>query len=430
MTDDKTSNSSWGISTTAIQWFAVIWIAIGMAMSYWGIDVRGYFVNRFKQYGGDEAADSRSNKVDDTGGSDTRSWSAPEPVDVTQPDDESQRSLTLTEAMRLPQCAEIFEPEGSPAESFPVPKRKRARVLAGCRPEAYRRDDEGRRWIAYAIPNDAPSGTDLRILYYDREGALNWSHRLDRTDHANHFEANVRESFVVPLLPHVVCGGTLWAGATQVACLGAQNGEREWQGELAFWSGMPLRGHETSLVGADISGLTQRYPYSGVEMERREFEARGGHAGLYLYGPNHLLLAPDGGGPKRLTAYTFDRFERQWRTKLPGHPDSNYNDGVFPELDIAVLKIDETIYGLDLSDGSVRWAHETRDRSPIVALDETLYMLVRRDDEDNLLYALKPQSGEVQWHAPVPTGMIHLHAVEGKLILRSIRAVRRVERNP
>ena len=356
----------------------------------------------------------------------TRSWSAPDSVDLTRPDDATSREFDLTELERFPPCRELFEPEGTPAETFPVPERWRARALAGCRPEAYRRDDSGRRYIAYDVPNDAPSGTDLRLLYYGPDDTLQWSYRIDRSDQSTNFEANFRESFVVPLHPHLVCVGTLWAGATRAICLEAETGEREWDGELSFWSGMPLRGDETSLVGADINGLTRRYPYSGVEMQRRDFEHRGGRGGLYLAGPEHLLFTPDETDPQRLTAYAYDGLEPRWRVELPGHPDSAYDDASFPELGVAAGEIDGTLYGLELSDGSVRWAWHTDDRSPIVALDSTLYALVRRDGDDNLLYALEPRSGEVRWHGSVPSGTLHLHALEGRLMLRSVRAVQRV----
>ena len=353
-------------------------------------------------------------------------WRAPEPVDLLAPPEEKRREIELSEAEKYPPCRDLFEREGEPRERFLPEVDNRALTLAGCDPEAYRHH-QGRHYVAYGLPHGDSEARDLRFVAYDADGELLWSHRMDRSQYTNNFNANFRRSFIALPLPQLACVGTLWEGGTQASCLEGESGKPRWAGELKFWSGIPLQAHKTSLIGADISGMTRRYPYSGVEMRRTDFEELGGHSALYVTDGQRLVFAPKMGKPQRLTAYDFETFEPSWRLKLPGHPDPGYDDGAVPAHGLVVVKIDNELYGIDVAEGRVRWALNVgEDRPPIAASDKRIYLLLRREKKSNLLYALKPDSGEVVWYGPVPTGTLHLRWVDGAPLLRSIHAIQQV----
>ncbi len=376
--------------------------------------------------GSERGVDTSTSQQKQTGGeSALEAWEAGEAVDLLEPDDEKRREIELAEPSKYPDCRELFEPEGEPLELFLPDREDPPMAVAGCRPEAYERRED-RRFVAYSLRGDDAESGDMRVLSYE-DDALAWSARIDRSAHADSFTANYRTSFLAPLLPRLVCAGTLWEGSTQVVCWKAETGERVWGGELDFWSGIPLQGRETSLHGADISGLTRRYPYSGVEMRRHDFEHRGGHGALYATDGTRLFFAPEVEGSARLTAYGFDAMRPEWRVELPGQPDVGYQRGMHPQLGLGLVKIDEALFAFDLSEGDLRWrAHVGANRPSTAASEQRLYLLVRRSEESNLLYALDPASSEVAWYAPVPTGTLEVDRVDGRLILRSVHAIQRL----
>lgn len=356
----------------------------------------------------------------------TKSWEAPAAVDLLEPPEEKRRDLDLSEPEKYPACRNLVEPDGEPTERFLPEHENKAVTLVGCDPEAFVRR-RGHRYLAYSLPHGNSEARDMRIVAYGPDGRLLWAHRMDRSQYTDNFNANYRSSFIAPLPPHLVCAGTLWEGGTQAVCLERKSGKPRWGGELDFWSGISLQGLKTSLHGADISGITRRYPYSGVEMQRVDFEHLGGHSALYVTDGRRLFFAPKEGKPKRLTAYDLEALEPVWRVELPSHPDPGYDDFAFAGHDIVVIKIEEKIYGLDSTDGTVRWALEVGDDRPrLAASEKRFYLLLRRSEAPTRLFALEPASGEVEWYGPVPTGTLHLTRVEGALLVRSIRAVQQV----
>lgn len=352
-----------------------------------------------------------------------RPFEAPEPVDLRDPPSEPRTQIDLGEPRRYPACRDIFESGDEIASEFLPDRDRKEWVVYGCSPEAYRRLEDGTRYIAYRLAPDPSGGRDLRFVAYGPEGDKKWAYLLGRSDYSENFAANFRSSFIAPLPPHLVCVGTLWAADTQVSCLDAETGEPEWEGKIGFWSGIPLRGHDVALHGADITGLTRRYPYSGVEMERTEFDREGGHAGLYVTDGERLYFAPPEGEPSRLTAYSFASMEPTWRTELPGRPDSGFTEAGFAEHGIVAVKIEERLYGFDADDGAVRWAFEVGDdRPPIAAGPDRMYLFLQRPEQPSLLFAIAPDSGDIEWYGPVPTGTLNVAWRDETVLVRSVRA--------
>ncbi len=352
-------------------------------------------------------------------------WAVEEPLDLRDPPEAKRRELVLSESKKYPACRELIEENGEPRARLLPDRDDRALTIAGCQPEAsVRRDD---RWyIAYQLSSDDTEAGDLRLVVYE-DGELAWHGRMDRSQHADSFTAQYRSSFVVPLEPRLVCAGTLWEGGTQAACWKSDGSEKVWSGELDFWAALPMQGLATSLLAADISGITRRYPYSGAEMRRIDFEHRGGHGALYMTDGERLMFVPPTEAPQQLTAYSFAEMGPTWRVELPGHPDPGYNRHVHRRHELGMLKVDETVYGFTTRSGDLRWALEVgEDRPKTAASEELLYVLLRRGEKPNLLYALQPESAAVEWYAPVPTGTLHVDWVDGTLTIQSVRAIQRV----
>jgi hypothetical protein len=354
-------------------------------------------------------------------------WDPPEPVDLTDPDAHPTRELALGEPQRFPDCHRLFEPDGVPLEHFPLADdEKRPMALASCDPEGYRVLEDGRRVVAYATPADE-DGWDLRVTFFGADGELLWHHRLDRSANAANFKANFRGSFIAPILPRLICAGTLWDGGTQAACIDADTGESKWSGTMRFWSGIAPQGLEHGLNAASSSGLTRRYPYSGVEMRFMPFEATGGRAAYYATDGQRLFFAPaDDEADNALTAFDMAEHERLWKLELPARPLAGWAHA-FVEPGVVLFEIDDTIYAADTDTGELLWAAIVgADRPSVVAIDEALYVLLRRESEPNLLYELDARTGQIGWQAPVPTGTLELRDYEHILTLRSVRAVQRV----
>lgn len=377
----------------------------------------------------DESAETTDVETTRASQSQQSAWEPGEAVDLQNPPADKRQSLELTEPTTYPTCRELLEEDGEPRPRLLPEREEPALALAGCEPEA-RVTEQGRRFIAYKLPDGDGNGEagDLRLVVYGADGNLQWSGRMDRSSHADDFRALHRSSFIGLFLPQLVCVGTLWEGGTQVACFDADSGASKWSGELNFWSGIPLQAVGKGLHGADISGVTRRYPYSGAEMRRVDFADTGGHSALYTTDGRRLFFAANKKPPVRLAAYDFASMERIWRVEIPGHPDAGYDGYAFADHELGVLKIGETLHGYDATSGQLRWTLEVGDdRPPIVATRDRLYLLLRRTEEPTRLYALDPESGAIDWWGPVPTGTLHVEWVEGHLTVRSVRAVQRVK---
>ncbi|QDG53168.1 hypothetical protein FIV42_21200 [Persicimonas caeni] len=359
----------------------------------------------------------------------THAWQPPEAVDLTNPGSHSIEELALSEARKFPDCHQIFEPDGTPAESFPLSDdEQRPLELAGCEPEAYRVLDDGTRLVAYATPPDGP-GWDMRLVSYAPSGELNWHYRLDRSENAKNFTANFRGSFIAPILPRLVCAGTLWSGGTEAACVDAESGEAKWDGIMKFWAGMAPQPAANALNSATLSGLTRRYPYSGVEMRYRPFDNRGGRAAFYATDGERLFFVPaqqDEADAIQMTAFDLESYEPIWRLGLEARPRATWTHA-FGELGVVLFKVDEAIYAAKADTGELLWSATVGDdEPPVAARGGKLYLLLRRKADPNLLYELEPQSGQVNWYGEVPTGTLELRSYEDTLILRSVRAVQKV----
>ena len=354
-------------------------------------------------------------------------WKPPDPVDLTAPGGHPQKTLDLTEPRKFPDCHQIFEPDGEPAESFPMPDDvQRPLELAGCHPEAYHVADDGRRFVAYATPPDGP-GWDMRLVAYDKSGELLWHYRLKRAENAENFTANFRESFIAPILPRLVCAGTLWQGGTEAACVDAETGVKKWDGMMKFWSGIAPQPVENALNAATLSGITRRYPFSGVEMRFKSFDDGGGRVAYYATDGEHLFFVPSQSQEIEMTAYDLEKFEPVWRLGLEARPDSSW-EHAFSDLGIVLFKIKETIYAAGADTGELLWAARVGgDEPPVASRGGKLYLLLRREADPNLLYELDPKSGQVNWYGKVPTGTLELMSYEDTLILRSVRAVQKVQ---
>lgn len=385
-------------------------------------------------------------------------WVAPAALDLGDTRTFTRHTMQTTEPELLPPCHELFEPDGTPQ---PWPwvgdTAGEARALFGCRPEAYEKAADGRRLVAYGVaPERGTRGQDQRLVAYDAAGKVRWHRRIDRSAQAANFEANYRGAFVARASERITCVGTLWEGGTQVGCFEDATGEPIFSDMLPFWSGVPLLGGQNSLYGADINGLTRRYPYTGVEMRHRPFEAfgessgarsenstgeaagrvRGGRGALYAAAPGmaegevgRLYFAPGGDHAPALTAYDFATMRPLWSLELPGRPLVTYRH-VFPAHELLVIKIGSTVYGIDTARGTPRWALEVGvDHPPIAASPEHLYLLLRREERANMLFALDPTDGQVAWAARTPGGTLDVGWHEGTLLLRSVRAVREVVRH-
>jgi hypothetical protein len=334
--------------------------------------------------------------------------------------------LELGEARKFPECYKIFEPAGEVVDRFPATDEvERASMLAGCDPEAYARV-EGQTFLAYRVPREE-AGYHQRFVAFDDDGALQWEYLIDRSENAKNFRANFRSGFIAPLLPRLACAGTLWEGGTRLTCLEAESGESKFDGLLKFWAGLAPRPNKTSLVTATLSGITRRYPYSGVEMRFKKFPDSGGRSAFYASDGERLLFVPADAEYPQMTAYGFDDFKEQWVTELPGKPKSHYDETAIPRHKLVLAKADGKLFAIDTESGEGLWsAHVGDDTPPFAANKDALYLLVRRDTKDNLLYSLDPRTAEVNWWTDVPAGTLELRMYDGHLFTRSVRAIQAI----
>lgn len=334
----------------------------------------------------------------------------------------------------FPRCHEIFEDTSQlPATPrdwpWTVHTTKESAALFGCSPEAYQQNPDGSRHIAYGIPNpDTHDASNLRFVAYNPDGKVHWHYLMDRSEQALNFAANFRGSFIARPSEKLICVGTLWEGGTQTACIDDSAADKlqpepVWTGNMNFWAGTKPVGLDNSLFSADIKGLTRRYPFNGVEMRHRDFEQPGGRGSLYTADEKSLYFAP-GTPDSILSAYNLPDMSLRWQLQLPNKPQTSYHH-ILPAHDLLLIKIDDTLYGIDTQLGNVRFALTIGvDHPPIAANDTHIYLLLRRPDLANLIYQLDPKTGRVLQVATTPTGTLDMNIDKQTLMLRSVRAVR------
>lgn len=353
-------------------------------------------------------------------------WAPPEPVDLRDPDALPMHPTDVGQPTLYPRCHELFEPEGSP-RAWPLDGDEADATLFGCEPEAaLTLSDPPMRLVAYSLPRPADSrATDLRLVAYNNAGELLWHRRIDRQQQGDNFTANFRGSFLTRVDQQFICAGTRWQGGTQALCARQDSGEVLFEGTMNFWSGIDLVGVGPALVGADINGLTLRYPFTGVEMRHRAFGARGGRTAFYASSPTHVFFVPADGEPV-LSAWNLQTLEVDWQLPLPDKPQPNSGRS-FPSLDLLVFKIDDTLYALNTGDGTQKLAMTVGVDNPSLATtDDALIVLVRRSDAPPLLTILDPQRGVATRAALAPRGALAVGTDGPRILTRSVRALREV----
>lgn len=330
-------------------------------------------------------------------------------------------TLELTESVRYEDCHVMMEsPDGT--STFPAAKAERLSFMLGCGMEAYHKLSDGSFITAHATPADAVN--NLRVTRWSDEGKRLWFFDADRSNEARNFTANFRSAWIADLSPTHVCAGTMWEGGTDGTCVTLDKGKIIWAGRMAFWAGSNPVGFEGGLYVTDVSGLSQRYPFSGVEMKFRKFDGSGGRSALYLPGDDHLLFSPSRAEKPRIIRYDLKDLEAKWRSELPGNPTANYG---LIESGIAVIGIDKALYALDDSSGKTVWTAEIPEsRAPIATTSDTFYFLERRIDLPNLLHCLDLKTGAKRWSAETPLGTLSVFAAEERVFIKSVRSVQEV----
>jgi outer membrane protein assembly factor BamB len=330
-------------------------------------------------------------------------------------------ALQLTEATRFEDCHVLLNNDDGPLSQFPA--QDPTPLLLGCGAEAFQVLSDNSLIIAYDSPRpDHPH--DLRLVRWSAQGQRLWWHDLDRNAESRSFSANFRASWIADLSPKHVCAGTMWEGGTQGLCANIDDGTPIWSGRMNFWAGMKPVGFQGGLYVPDVSGLTQRYPFSGIEMRYRKFDGAGGRAALYLNTGDGLLFAPSRAEEPRLVAYDLKTFDARWRTQLPADPTANYG---LVQNGVAVFEIGAELWAVDVDSGKALWKRPaTSTRAPIAATDDTLFVLHRRDDQPNLLRALDLKSGREKWHGPTPLGTLTVHTDQDRVFLKSVRSVQQL----
>jgi len=341
---------------------------------------------------------------------------------------ETSHELKLEESRRYEPCHRLLELDAEPRAELDMNDTELWEMLIGCGADAWTKAD-GVRYVAYATDPIGPDTeeTDLRFVAWDADGARKWSVLIERRHQGKNFVANYRQSFVtIPGARHA-CAGTLWEGGTTAACVNRQNGEVDWSGRMAFWAGLAPIGLEDVLYVADISSLTRRYPFSGVEMRARELDGTGGRAAFYASDGSHLYFAPARAEEPRLIKYSLSDMEPLFRRGLPDNPRSGFAFAIAEHDVVLMLFENEGLLAIDSKSGDVLWRLDVGKDRPSVAWNSSkIFVLHRVPGELNPLYAFEPRTGRVLYRAETPAGTLHVHASDDKVILRSVRAIRPV----
>ncbi len=333
--------------------------------------------------------------------------------------------LELDAPQRYMTCLEFFEPTGSVVAEWPFESKERAdRVLWGCDAEAHVRTEQA-EYVAYPLPIDPATTTrDLKLVKY-AGGKHAWSHIIDRSEQGRNFVANFRHSFITRL-DSMTCAGTLWEGGTQTHCIDDETGEPIWKGWMPFWAGMAPQSGDGGLWVADLTAVTKRYPFTGVEMAYTKLPETGGRAALYGTDGDSLFFSPSRATPPTLSAIEFESGQTRWMLELQTKPISSFSE-VFPEHKLLVVLIDQEIVGFDTESGELLWHWEIGDDRPSVAMwGSQLIVLHRRPDLPNAAISLNPRTGARAWRAELPTGVLEVRASGSHLLFKSIRAIQRV----
>jgi hypothetical protein len=346
------------------------------------------------------------------------------------PPEAQLRAFKLAATEVLPSCHDIFEHDGAPHVRFPVEDEARlGAMLFGCQVEAQLRGADGSRLMAYALPQRVGEGTslDMRLVRWSAAGERMWAQTMDRSAHSATFEATFRGASAADLAPHLSCGATLWDTGVQVLCVNREDGQVRWGGELHLWSGIVPVGVGKSLFVADHSGLRKLYPYTGEEQRfTRLAEPGGGKQSLYIHDAATLYFAPNREEPWRIVAYDMEAGEPRWERVMAAGAHAGWGHASDTHRVVLVLS-GEQIVALDAATGDALWSLGAGSDTPPVAWgDELVYVLARRPESSNLVWALEPRTGAVRWVAPAPAGTLRLGWAAGQLHLGSVRAIQTV----
>ena len=347
-----------------------------------------------------------------------------EAIDLRDPSGQTFRRLRASTPEVFPPCRQIFEEDGE-FKNWPLSTEEQGPALFGCDPESFIKLDDGRRIIAYATGMEEDRrATHLQIVFYEADGSIRWKNLMDRSAEKQNFAANYRGSFLTVVDDRLVCAGTLWQGGTQAQCARKENGEVVYDDVMNFWAGIKPFAFDGSLFTTDIRGITRRYPFRGTEMRHRDLEGRGGRSAFYATDQERIFFSPAEDEPI-LTGWDLETLSPIWRAELPDRPRITYRH-VSAEHELLLLKVEENLYGFDTKTGEVRMVFTVGESHPPVTFsDDTLYLLLRRNEDPPLLYAIEPQNGEVRWVALATAGTLQIHYDTG-LLLRSVRAVHSV----
>lgn len=343
-------------------------------------------------------------------------------VDLTVPGEHPDRQLTVGTTDHYSACHELLEPDGEPGD-WPYSTDEVERALFGCNGEGAVALTDGRFVVAYEVPLDEQfRATNLRLVLYGDDGSIQWHRTLDRSWRADNFAARYRGSFITNVGDELVCTGTRWIRDSQLLCVRTDSGSVAWDGRLNLEPGTGLFGFDGSLLGADETGITRRYPYSGTEMRHRAFETRGGVTS-YLANDGERIFYGPGEDHAYVEAWELESLQRIWSADLPDAPHHGF-ERVDAGLGLALMLIDETLVGLDTETGELRAALHVGDTPPKVAFSpENLFVMLRADDRP-LIYAIDPDDGAVDWVADAPPATRDITYIDGHLTTRSVRTVR------
>jgi hypothetical protein len=346
------------------------------------------------------------------------------------PEEATLRALRLGPVESFPSCHDIFEQDGEARAVFPVEDEARlAAMLFGCQAEAYVRAADGSRLLSYALPQRQERGTAInqRVARWDAQGKLLWADQLDRSGRAATFLASFRGASVADLPPYISCAATLWDTAVQALCVGREDGAVKWRGELPVWSGMAPLGLDKSLYIADHAGLRKLYPYTGEEQRFMKLaDPGGGRLALYIQDGKDLYFMSNREAPWKIVAYDMSAGEERWSRLMSGQAQASWGMASAAHGRVLVLS-EEHVVALDAATGQAVWrVHVGSDSPPVVWGDALVYVLARRPESSNLLWALDPKTGGARWVAPVPAGTLRLGWDGAQVLLGSVRSIQPV----
>lgn len=354
----------------------------------------------------------------------------PKARDLTAPPEGIEKStLALSEPKLWGECKDLFEPDGEQRTTYPYHENNtlEAEAFFGCELEGMLKLDDGRRFVAYALEPEKPSSNTraIRVVAYDKQGKRVWTHDTERDARGTSFAASYRGTTLANVEPYLFCVSSMWESGIDIECLKTEDGESAWKGRLPYWSGISPQGFAKSLFVADLSGLRQIYPWSGVERRFKKLDGPGGRSSFYATDGERLYYSSNRTAPLTLGAYDFEKLEQIWSRELPGKLDPIWSE-IFPEHKLLVLRQEETLVGVSTTDGKALWAVNTGESTPKIASNEdSLFVLVRRKDKPNLLHAIDPKSGQSKWWTEPPTGTLRIEAGKDQVVLGSVRAVQR-----